>query len=97
MSYEYANIYDDSENTLEQLDSIKKGDNMTILNERYPEVLISREHFECITQKCEAESVKNSDIFEELIKILIPEENWSKSRTKFSYENKILASYGRTC
>jgi len=71
---------------------------MVKLIETYPSVLISKKNFEHI-QRIFAETndevaKKRKMIFNELLKILIPKNDWSKPVSKPNFEETILACYG---
>ncbi len=68
---------------------------MVKLIETYPNVLISQDKFEHIQRICaETKDEVAKKIFNELLKILIPKNDWSKPVSKPNFEETILACYG---
>jgi hypothetical protein len=71
---------------------------MVKLIETYPNVLISQKNFDYIQGICaetnDDVAKKRKKIFNELLKILIPKNDWSKIVSKPNFEDTILACYG---
>ena len=71
---------------------------MVKLIETYPNVLISQEKFKHIQRICaetnDEVAKKRKIIFNELLIILIPKNDWSKHVSKPNFEETILACYG---
>jgi hypothetical protein len=71
---------------------------MVKLIETYPNVLISQKNFKHIQRICDETkdevAKKRKMIFNELLKILIPKNDWSKPISKPCFEDTILACYG---
>ena len=71
---------------------------MVKLIETYPNVLISQDKFEHIQRICagtkDEVAKKRKIIFNELLKIVIPKNDWSKPVSKPNFEERISACYG---
>ena len=86
-------VIDDS-----SLSKSSRENHMVKLIETYPKVLISQEKFDYIQRICAETNIevakKRKMIFNELLKILIPKDDWSKPVSKPCFEDTILACYG---
>ena len=86
-------VIDDS-----SLSKSSRENHMVKLIETYPKVLISQEKFDYIQRICAETNIevakKRKMIFNELLKILIPKDDWSKPVSNPCFEDTILACYG---